>query len=346
MSVDTIPHSKPTINAGDIAGAAQVLKSGHLAQGKKVVEFEGQVSRYLGMTGAVATSSGTSALHLALLALGVGRGDEVIVPSYVCCALLNPILHAGAVPKIVDVHPDDFNIDPAQVRKKLSKKTKIIIVPHLFGYPADMKGLLRLGIPIIEDCAQSIGAEYEGRKAGAWGVLCICSFYATKVLTTAEGGMVLSHRKKLLDDIRDRREYDKALTYKVRYNYKMTDVQAALGLSQLARLPQFIARRKAIARIYNSMDAHPQIKIPDTAAGRDHIYYRYVIKLKTGQKAFLQKLNKQGIGAARPVFSPLHRYFNQGQCPVADELMKQCISIPIYPSLTNAQAQYIVEKTS
>ena len=338
-----VAHSRPMINARDIAGVEGVLRSGDLAQGKKVAEFERQVGHYVGVKGAVATNSGTSALHLALLALNIGRGDEVIVPSYVCSALLNSILYTGATPRIVDVHPDDFNIAPADVKKKLNKKTKVILVPHLFGYPADLKKLLRLGVPIIEDCAQSIGANYEGRKAGSWGVLSICSFYATKVLTTGEGGMVLSDRQKLLDKIRDLRQYDNADVYKVRHNYKMTDVQAALGLSQFAKLPQFIDRRKEIARVYDRVFTNLRVTVPYKAPNRDHIYYRYVIKLKAGQKAFLQRLNNKGIGAAVPVFKPLHRYFNQGKCPVTDGLMRQCVSIPIYPGLTNAQVRYIVE---
>ena len=220
-----------------------------MVQGKKVLEFEAKVSRYLGVKAGVAVNSGTSALHLALLALNIGPGDEVMVPSFVCSALLNAVSYTGASARIVDVKADDFNISPVEVKKKLNKKVKAIIVPHMFGYPADLKELLSFGVPVIEDCAQSIGADYRGRKAGSFGVLSICSFYATKVMTTGEGGMVLSNQTKILDRIRDLRQYDHALNFQTRYNYKMTDFQAALGLSQLQRLPEFIKRRKQIAQI-------------------------------------------------------------------------------------------------
>jgi len=338
-----ISHSKPTMNAMDARAVAQVLKDHHLAQGKKVLEFEHRISQYVHVKGAVAVNSGSSALHLALLALGIGRGDEVIVPSFVCSALLNAIFYTQATPRIVDVHVDDFNICPSLVKKQITKNTKAIIVPHMFGYPADLKELLRLGIPIIEDCAQALGAEYCGKKVGSFGELSVCSFYATKVLTTAEGGMVLSNQPKLLDKIRDLREYDNVSSYKPRYNYKMSDVQAALGLSQFLRLPLFLARRKKIALRYDAALANLPVTVPAKAKDRDHIYFRYVIKLKKGQKGLLKELKRKKIEAAVPIYKPLHRYWGQSQCPVCDELMKQSLSIPIYPSLRDVEVRYIIE---
>jgi len=335
--MDFIPHSKPTIDAKDIEAVSQVLKSGALVQGKNVLEFEAKVSRYLGVKEGVAVNSGTSALHLALLSLNIGPGDEVMLPSFVCLALLNAVLYTGAKARVVDVKENDFNISPLEVRHKLNKKVKAIIVPHIFGYPADLKELLGFGVPVIEDCAQSIGADYQGRRAGSYGVLSICSFYATKVMTTGEGGMVLSNQTKILDRVRDLRQYDHASNLKARYNYKMTDFQAALGLSQLQRLPEFIKRRRQIALLYDRAFAASDFMTPVKDAYRDPIYYRYVIKIKNKAKFFMEQLIKKGIGASAPVFKPLHQYLQGSRCPVADRLMDQCVSIPIYPGLTNGQ---------
>ena len=336
-----IPHSKPTLNANDIAAVGAVLKSGALVQGKKVLDFEAKVARLVGVKAGVAVNSGTSALHLALLALNIGPGDEVMMPSLVCSALLNAVSYTGAKSRIVDVKEDDFNISPLEVKKKLNKKVKAIIVPHMFGCPADLKELLSFGVPIIEDCAQSIGADYRGRPVGSLGVVSVCSFYATKVMTTGEGGMVLSNQTKMMDCIRDLRQYDHVLNLKTRYNYKMTDFQAALGICQLQRLPQFIKRRKQIAQSYADALAETEWTSPLGDTGRGHIYFRYVIKAKQKAKFFIERLNKKGIGASIPVPTPLHHYVNGVHCPVADQLLEKCVSIPIYPGLTDSQIRYI-----
>jgi len=336
-----IPHSKPTLKAKDIAIVGNVLKSGEIAQGKVVLEFEGKVSRFLGVKAGVAVNSGTSALHLALLALNIGPGDQVMMPSFVCSALLNAVSYTGAKPLVVDVKEDDFNIAPAAAKKMLNKRVKAIIVPHMFGAPADIKELTRFGLPVIEDCAQSIGADYRGQKAGSFGVISICSFYATKVMTTGEGGMVFSNQIKLLDRIRALREYDHAISSQTRYNYKMTDFQAALGLSQLQSLPEFIKRRRQIARIYDNAFAGCDFITPSQVDGRDAIYYRYVIKIKKKAKFFIGQLRENGIGASLPVFKPLHHYLKGFQCPVTDQLMDQCVSVPIYPGLSGNQVRQV-----
>ena len=336
-----IPHSKPSINAKDIRAAGLVLQSGALSQGRKVAEFEAKVSRYLGLRSGVAVNSGTSALHLALLALKVGPRDEVIIPSYVCTALLNAVAYTGAKARIVDVKEDDFNISPLGVKRALNKKVKVIIVPHMFGFSADLKELLKLGVPLIEDCAQSIGADYESKKLGSWGALSVCSFYATKVMTTGEGGMVLSNQAKLLDRIRDLRQYDHAIDFQTRYNYKMTDFQAALGINQLQRLPEIIKERRSIARTYDQIFLKAGLTIPCKSSYSVPIYYRYVIKVKQNAGTLIEQFNKKGIGVRSPVFKPLHRYIKSSPCPVADRLMDQAVSIPIYPDLTEAQINQI-----
>jgi len=337
-----IPHSKPTIDSSDVRAVAKVVKTGQLAQGKIVDHFEKKLAVYQNSKGAVATNSGTSALHLALLALNIKRGDEVIIPSYVCTALMNSVHYTGAKVKIVDVEYDDFNISVSDVKKVLSKKTKAIIVPHMFGLPANLKSLLRLGVPIIEDCAQSIGAKFQKRRVGTFGTLSIFSFYATKMLTTGEGGVIVTNNQKYLKTIHDLRDYDQKKDYKVRYNYKMTDTQASLGLNQLLRLSAFIKDRREIAKRYQVAFSACSFETPCESLSKQHIYFRYVIKLKKSKEKFIATLKHRGIHCASPIYKPLHQYVNQRKCPVTEQLMREAVSIPLYPSLTNSDVCHII----
>ncbi len=339
-----ISHSKPDIDSKDIQSVGAILKSGQLVQGKKVAEFERKFSKFQGVKGAVALNTGTASLHLSLLALDVGKGDEVIVPSHVCTALLNAVLYTGATPRVVDVDPDDFNISVESVEKNIIKKTKAIIMPHMYGHPGKIEDLLRLKIPLIEDCAQALGAKYHGKKVGSFGILSVFSFYATKVMTCGEGGMVTSNNKRLLDKIRDLRDYDNRPTYKMRYNYKMTDMAAALGTSQLKKLPSLLMSRKKIAGQYNRALAKTDVQTPTVRAGMEHIYFRYVVKAKKSQKMIMKRLQQKGIHCAAPIYKPLHQYLRLSNCPVSEQLTKEAISVPIYPSLTEAEVQYILKK--
>ncbi|MBL8014434.1 MAG: DegT/DnrJ/EryC1/StrS family aminotransferase [Candidatus Omnitrophica bacterium] len=337
-----IPHSRPTISSRDHKSVQKVLLSSFIAQGRELCEFERKFSQYVDVKDAVAVSSGTAALHLALAALDIKQDDEVIIPSYVCTALLNACLYVGARPRLADVNPEDGNICAADVKKRLTRRTKAIIVPHMFGLPADLKPLLKLGVPIIEDCAQAIGAEYNGKKVGSWGIISICSFYATKVLTTGEGGMLLSNHRKYLDRARDLRSYDHCLSYQVRFNYKMTNIQAALGLSQLQQLPHFIKRRQLIAGRYNQAFKDLNFRVPPVFPGREHIFYRYVIRMKSPAAKMMSRLRKNGVDASSPVFKPVHVYLKQRGFPVTEDLMAKTISLPIYPTLAENQIQKII----
>jgi len=339
-----IPHSRPTIDAVDIEAVSAVLRSGQIVQGEKVAQFEEAVSQYVGVKGGVATSSGTAALHLSLLALEVKPGDEVIIPSYVCTAILNAVNYTGAAPCPVDID-SDFNISVKEILKSITSKTKAIIVPHMFGKTANLKDLLAIKIPLIEDCAQAIGASFSGRKVGSFGVLSICSFYATKVLATGEGGMVLSGSHELLNKVRDLRDYDNKIEYKQRYNYKMTDLQAALGINQLRRLDSFIYSRQAIAKKYHkALEKYP-VSLPVVSEAAEHIYFRYVIKIEKDLSKIKEGLKKQGIKCASPVFKPLHQYlgFSAQEYPLAEKAFKSALSIPIYPTLTDEQAGLVIE---
>ena len=338
-----VPHSRPLIDEENIKAVKDVLASGNISQGEKVMEFETRLAKFVGTRYAVAVSSGTSALHASLIALNVGIGDEVIVPSYVCPAPYMAILHAGAIPKIVDVDPSDFNICAATVKKGITSKTKAMIVPHMFGTPAELDELLDIGIPIIEDCAQSLGAEYKKRRVGSFGRLCVCSFYATKMITTGEGGMVLTDDREIYTKIVEVREYDKRLLNTIRYNYKMSDIQAALGLSQLKKFTYFIRRRRKIAAVYNERFSACDVALPCIPSHKRSVFYRYVVlldRLKHIQKA----AKKAGVMCEKPVWKPLHTSLASTKCPKSDYVYSHALSIPLHPSLTEEEVEYVAKK--
>jgi perosamine synthetase len=332
-SASIIPHSRPTLGTADRRAISAAIASGQLAQGPRVTAFEARVARLTGTAGGVAVSSGTAALHLALVALGVGPGDDVILPSYLCAGPLHAIQHAGATPRLVDCDPTTYNLDPTHVKRSLTRNTKALLVPHLFGLPADLSELLSLGVPVIEDCAQALGATYRGRPVGGFGELAICSFYATKVITTGEGGMLLARDVRLLRRAQDLREYDKRRTFRTRFNYKMTDFQAALGLSQLRQLPVFLAKRRALADRYNQELGGLPLAGPFVPADRDHIFYRYVVRVGRGLVPMLTRLEQAGVSARRPVFRPLHGYLKLAGFPGTEEAWRTALSLPIYPTL-------------
>jgi len=340
-NLTAIPHSRPTLGPEEMKAVSGVISLGYVAEGSVVQKFEQSFANYLNIGHAVATNSGTSALHLTLLALDVGPGDEVIIPSYVCCALLNAVNYTGATPVLADIRPDTYNLDAADVIKRINDRTRAIIVPHLFGLAADLDSLLALKVPVIEDCAQAVGSEYAQRPVGTFGIAAIYSFYATKVITTGEGGMVVSNSKDIAERIRDLKTYDQKDDYRMRFNYKMTDIQAALGLAQLGRLETFIRRRRAIAGQYARSFKNLGLGLPPDDSG--HIYFRYVIGLKTDSLSWIQALARKGIGCDRPVFLPLHRQMKRKGCPASEKAWKNSLSIPIYPSLTDGEVTNVID---
>jgi len=341
MATRLIPHSKPTIGEKELPALADVLRSGQVAQGPRVEAFERGMAAWLEVQGGVAVSSGTVALELALLALGVGPGDEVILPSYVCAAPWLATVRVGARPRLVDIEPDTYAIDPAGVEKALTPRTRAVIVPHLFGLPADLTRLQGLDVPLIEDCAQTLGATEQGRQVGGVGQVAICSFYATKLLCTGEGGMLLSNDAAVLEKGRALREYDqKPKLETAAYNRKMTDLQAALGIQQLAQLQFFLARRATIAVRYQAAFAQTGIILPSIPEGRTHVFYRYVVRMRSSRRSLddvLARLERRGVQCRRPVFCPLHRYFDLEGFPESEQVMASALSVPIYPSMTDEE---------
>jgi perosamine synthetase len=337
-----IPHSKPYIDKEDIESVKDVLISGYISQGEKVREFEKKIATIIGTKYGIASTSGTSALHLSVLSLGLKKGDEVILPSYVCSSPYMAIKYAGAKPKIVDIDLSDFNISVNSIKKALTSKTKAMIIPHMFGTPAELDEILEIGIPIIENCAHSIGAEYKKIKVGRFGVTSIFSFYATKMITTGEGGMILTNDQEIYNNIIEIREMDKKSLNKIRFNYKMTDIQAALGLSQLKKLPKFIERRSKIAAIYNKNFSEFKLKLPNKFTHKNSVFYRYIILLENMEQ-IKQEANKLGIMCEKPMWLPLHSSLSDYNCPNADYIHNHALSIPIYPHLTEQEIEYIVE---
>lgn len=371
-----IKHSCPTIGQPEAQALNSALKSKYLAQGDAVRRFEDSVVRHLGNKNikAIAVNSGSSALHLALLSLGISKGAEVILPSYACSAVLNAVNYTGAKPILADINENSFNISVESVKRKITKRTKAIIVAHLFGFPAEMNKFLSLSIPIIEDCAQSIGATYKNKQVGTLGKLAAFSFYATKMLTTGYGGMVISKDNKLAEKIRDLIDYDNRNDYITRYNYQMSDLSASLGLAQLKQLNQFIRRRRKIAAHYTrhlSALNLSSLVLPTEQPNTTAIFYRYVIRHPKADKIIL-RLNRAGIEAKKPVYKPLHRYFgltplerpvmsssgkilssplslnfltglNPRDFPNAEQAHRSAISLPIYPSLTDKEQNYITD---
>jgi len=342
---ERIPHSKPTIDETDIRAVTDALAAGRLADSTQVALFEEELSAYLGSGGGVATNSGTSALCLALLSLDPDGRSEVIIPSYACIALLNAIYAAHLTPVVVDIDEGGYNISLNAVVKALTRRTKAIIAPHMFGDPIpDIEAIVDLGVPVIEDCALSLGARVGGRMVGSLGELTVCSFYATKLLTTGHGGMVLSGSDQRLNRLRDLVQYDQRPEYAQSFNFSLTDFQAALGRSQLTKLDSFIARRQSIAREYDrSLEAMSHIRVPVRAQGS--IYFRYLLEVP-GADAWINRINSRGVDCRRPVFKPLHEYLNLNRAdyPNADRAQRRSVSVPIYPGLREHEMESVIDR--
>lgn len=339
-----IEHSRPTIGKEEKRAVIGVLKTKCLAEGKVVKKFEEELSNYIGGKGGIATSTGTLALHLALMSLGTERGDEIIAPSYVCRSVLNAILYSGAKPVLCDVNKEDYNISFDEAQKNINRRTKAIIIPHMFGCPVEVDRFKDLGTYIVEDCAHSIGAEIKGKRVGSFGDLSIFSFEGTKYIVTGEGGMVLVNSKFLLNKLKGLKEPD-SLDFDVKYTYRMTNLQAAVGKVQLTKLDSFIKRRRDIARIYTETFSSFNIDLPKEPPEGLHTFHRYMIKIRGNINDFMKRCYKKGVKVKQPLKPyPLHRYLrlsNKG-FPNTEYIMKSAVSIPIYPSLTNKEIKLII----
>jgi len=333
-----IPHSKPYIGPEETLAVQQVVESGFVARGIQCGALEQELGDMLNLAGAVTVSSGTAGLHLALLALGAGEGTTVHIPSYVCVALWNAVQYCGAEASICDVEVSTGNISVEDVIRRRKSDSDIVIVPHMFGRPGPVRELKEAGFSVIEDCAQSIGAESEGELTGAIGDVSVFSFYATKVICAGEGGAVASDSREILDTVRDLCDYDHKDRLKLRFNYKLTDIQAAAARIQLSRLPSFIERRRKIAAEYDDVVSSTRFEMIDRPEG--DIYFRYIIA-DNDVAGTIARLRAEGITAARPVFRPIHRYLGLEGYPNTEKLQQSWISIPCYPAMTGEEVEAV-----
>ena len=334
-----IPHSRPHVCEDDAEAVARVVRQGQLAQGPEVEAFEREVAARVGVAAAAAVSSGTAALELALRALDVGPGAHVIVPSYTCDALHHAVTRCGARPVLADADGATLTMSAIDAKRRLRATTRALIVPHAFGLAVDLDPFERLGVPIVEDCAQALGARVGARAAGSLGRLAVCSFYATKLVATGEGGMVLGPAD-LVARVRDAHDYDEREDLVPRSNAKLTDMQAALGRSQLRRLDAFVARRRGIAAEYRRRLAPLRCRVP-AEAGDAHVYHRFVVEVDGDVPSVLKAFSDRGVTARRPVFRPLHRALGLSGYAETERLWSTCVSVPCYPALTDDEVETV-----
>lgn len=353
-----IPMAKPIIDASCFDAVARVLSSGALAQGNVTQSFEREFASYIGVKNAVSVNSGTSALHTALLAAGVDAGDEVITTSFSFAATANSILHCGARPVFADICSDTLNIDPSDIEKRITPKTKAIIIVHLYGHPCDMDSILRIcnkyGITLIEDACQAHGAEYRGKKVGSFGIGCF-SFYPTKNMTTGEGGMITLNDDATTQKAEKIRNHGQSSRYCheiLGYNYRMTDICAAIGRNQLKMLDIMngcrIKNARFLSKTVNQID---MLTAPLTYNSCKHVFHQYTVRLKDDAQISRENVQKflleKGVSSAVHYSVPIHKqplYLKLGYSetlPNAEKAAKQVLSLPIHPSLTADELERI-----
>ena len=335
MNKTRIKHSSPYIDEKAERYILKVLRSGNISTGETVREFEKKLSEFVNVKHCVCVSSGTSALYLILRYLKEISGkDQVIIPSFTCPAILNAVKFAGAVPVFSDIQRDTMCLSVEDVKKKINDRTIAIVFVHSFGYPADLGEFLKTDIKIIEAIAQSIGA-----KTGDKGYASFSSFYATKIITTGEGGAVFSNDAELVNQVRDFINYDKKeYAENIRFNFKMSDIQAALGISQLENIEFILGARKKIAKIYYEELSDIKVKLPPKTG----IFYRFVVDVGKNSDDIIQKAREKGIEVDKPIYKPLHLFYGQaGQLPVTEQVYRNSISLPIHPRMTTEDAKAV-----
>lgn len=351
--MNNINISAPTMGKEEKEAVLAVLDSGQIAQGAVTKNFEERFATYCGTKFAVATTSGTTALQAALMAHGIGAGDEVITSSFTFIATANTILWMGAKPVFADIDETTFNVDPKLVEAKITLRTKAIMPVHLYGLPCDMSALTAIAqkhnLVIIEDAAQAVGAGIGGRKVGTFGTGCF-SFYATKNLTTAEGGMIATNDETLAQKSRMIRQHgmrERYLHEALGFNFRMTDIQAAIGMAQLDKLEVMTEKRIANAQ-FLSRELARCVRTPVVPPGYRHVFHQYTIRVRGDRDKIIEQLKERGIGTGIYYPIPIHKqpfYLGMGYqdtLPVSEALAKQVISLPVHPGLSQADLERIV----
>ncbi|HEX7456426.1 MAG TPA: DegT/DnrJ/EryC1/StrS family aminotransferase [Candidatus Nanoarchaeia archaeon] len=351
-----IPIAKPMLGKEEEKAVLEVLRSGNLAQGAKVAEFEEAFAKYCGTKYAVATNNGTTALMSALVAAGIGLGDEVITTPFTFAATANSIIFAGAKPVFVDIEPDTFNIDLELIEAAITKKTRALLPVHLYGLMSDMPAINKIAMNykliVIEDSAQAHGANVNGKKAGSWGLAGCFSFYPTKNMTAGEGGMITTNNKKFSDKVRTYRNQGMGRRYYhdvIGYNFRMTNIAAAIGVEQLKKLEGFTKKRIENATYLNkNLGKVEGVIRPTIPEGYRHVFHQYTVRL-ANRKSLIARLEEAGVGYG--IHYPLllqrqkaFRDFNfRINTPVAERVAKEVISLPVHPGLRKRDLDRIVK---
>jgi dTDP-4-amino-4,6-dideoxygalactose transaminase len=355
--LDPIPPAKPVIGEAEIAAAVRVLRSGMVVQGPEVAAFEQEFSALVDGRHCVAVNSGTSALQLTLMALGVKPGDEVIVPSFSFAATANVVRLVGAEPVFVDIDADTFCVNPDAVAAAITPRTVAIMPVHLYGHPAAMDRIMpiaeRHGLAVVEDAAQAHGAALGGTPAGAFGIAGCFSFYPTKNMHSLEGGMITTNDAQVARTLRLLRNQGMEQRYAneiVGANMRLTDVAAAIGRVQLAQLPEWTDQRQANAKFLDSRIT--EVVTPPVADGARHVYHQYTVRVRGDRDAAQKVLAERGVGNAVYYPTPIHRLRPflgpDGQpgpwdLPETERAAAEVISLPIFPSLTPEQLERIAD---
>lgn len=353
-----VPIAKPIIGEEEIENVVEVLKSGMIAQGPKVMEFEEKFANWIGAKYGIATNSGTSALHVALLACGIGEGDEVITTPFTFIASGNAIVYTGATPVFADIDLDTYTIDPDKIEDLITDKTKAILPVQLYGQAADMDKIRKIAekhdLKIIEDAAQAHGAEYNGEKVGTLGDMACFSFYPTKNMTTSEGGMITTNDEELAKKAQMFRAHGASERYhhdEIGYNFRMTDIAAAIGLAQLNVIDEFNNKRISNANYLNEQLKDVEgIVTPKSPDNYKHVYHQYTILVEKGNRDdWVEFLTNKGIGTGIhypiPLYNqPIYKKLGiEGDCPLAEKAADNVISLPVHPSLTKEDLDLVVD---
>lgn len=368
-----IPLTKPFFDKAEEKAVIEVLRSGWVTQGPKVAELEKLIADYTGAKYAIATTSATTSLFLSLYIMGIGPGDEVIVPSHTFIATANVIIHVGATPVFVDIDLKTYNIDPDKIEEKITSKTKAILPVDQVGLPCDLDKISSLAkkynLMVLEDSACALGSEYKSKKIGSLSDITVLSFHPRKTITTGEGGIILTNNKKWASRAKILRHQGMGISDYARhssnkvvheeypeigFNFRMSDLQAAVGVEQMKKFDRFLELRKKIAQRYNQAFKDMElIEIPFVSEGIQPNWQSYIIRLKRNKKitrdALMQKLLDNGISTRRGIMSihlekPYLKMFGKLDLPNSEEMTNWGITLPLYPQMTKGEQDYVIAK--
>ncbi len=359
-----ISIGEPALDNEELENVTNAIKTNWISgRGEYISEFEEKFSRFCNASFGVATCNGTAAIHLALASIGIKSGDEVITPTFTTVASTNPILQCGGRPMFIDSDNSTWNIDPNKIEEKITKATKAIMVVHLYGHPCDMDPIMKIAndhnLLVIEDAAEAHGAEYKGKKVGTIGDIGCFSFFSNKIITTGEGGMIITNNKELAETAANLRDLaygkgDKKFHHeKIGFNYRMTNLQAAIGVAQMDKIEKFIDIRRKNAKIYGSLLKDIEgITLPPEMPWAKNVYWMYTILIEKlfglDRDNLIKLLKEMGIDT-RPTFYPVHlqpiyqQLFGSQKLPVAEELSIKGINLPSGNTLTKEQIEFVCE---